>query len=320
MAVYTDITNEELSVFLSNYDVGQLLSYRGIAEGVENSNFMVHTSSGNYILTLYEKRVDSNDLPFFLGLKQHLSSNGFSCPTPIKRKDDGLLGELAGRPAAMVSFLEGVWIRRPQPLHCRAVGEALAQLHASGEGFALTRRNSLTLPDWRPLWDQCVASQGQIDPDLSALVGVSLDELEAQWPAQLPAGVIHADAFPDNVFFIGEKLSGMIDFYFACNDFFAYDLAVCLNAWCFERDHAFNLTKGAALIAGYQAVRALNEGEREALPILAAGAALRFMLTRLYDWVNTPAGSLVVKKDPEEYVRKLRFHREVKSASEYGLG
>jgi len=320
LAVYTDITNEELSVFLSNYDVGQLLSYRGIAEGVENSNFMVHTSSGNYILTLYEKRVDSNDLPFFLGLKQHLSSNGFSCPTPIKRKDDGLLGELAGRPAAMVSFLEGVWIRRPQPLHCRAVGEALAQLHASGEGFALTRRNSLTLPDWRPLWDQCVASQGQIDPDLSALVGVSLDELEAQWPAQLPAGVIHADAFPDNVFFIGEKLSGMIDFYFACNDFFAYDLAVCLNAWCFERDHAFNLTKGAALIAGYQAVRALNEGEREALPILAAGAALRFMLTRLYDWVNTPAGSLVVKKDPEEYVRKLRFHREVKSASEYGLG
>ena len=320
MAVYTDITNEELSVFLSNYDVGQLLSYRGIAEGVENSNFMVHTSSGNYILTLYEKRVDSNDLPFFLGLKQHLSSNGFSCPTPIKRKDDGLLGELAGRPAAMVSFPEGVWIRRPQPLHCRAVGEALAQLHASGEGFALTRRNSLTLPDWRPLWDQCVASQGQIDPDLSALVGVSLDELEAQWPAQLPAGVIHADAFPDNVFFIGEKLSGMIDFYFACNDFFAYDLAVCLNAWCFERDHAFNLTKGAALIAGYQAVRALNEGEREALPILAAGAALRFMLTRLYDWVNTPAGSLVVKKDPEEYVRKLRFHREVKSASEYGLG
>ncbi len=320
MAVYTDITNEELSVFLSNYDVGQLLSYRGIAEGVENSNFMVHTSSGNYILTLYEKRVDSNDLPFFLGLKQHLSSNGFSCPTPIKRKDDGLLGELAGRPAAMVSFLEGVWIRRPQPLHCRAVGEALAQLHASGEGFALTRRNSLTLPDWRPLWDQCVASQGQIDPDLSALVGVSLDELEAQWPAQLPAGVIHADAFPDNVFFIGEKLSGMIDFYFACNDFFAYDLAVCLNAWCFERDHAFNLTKGAALIAGYQAVRALNEGEREALPILAAGAALRFMLTRLYDWVNTPAGSLVVKKDPEEFVRKLRFHREVKSASEYGLG
>ncbi|MEO1748731.1 MAG: homoserine kinase [Pseudomonadota bacterium] len=320
MAVYTDITNEELSVFLSDYDVGQLLSYRGIAEGVENSNFMVHTSSGNYILTLYEKRVDSNDLPFFLGLKQHLSSKGFSCPTPVLRKDGGLLGELAGRPAAMVSFLEGVWIRRPQPLHCRAVGEALAQLHESGEGFALTRRNSLTLPDWRPLWDQCVASEGTIDLGLAALVGASLDELEARWPAQLPAGVIHADAFPDNVFFIGEELSGMIDFYFACNDFFAYDLAVCLNAWCFERDHAFNLTKGAALIAGYQAVRALNEEEREALPILAAGAALRFMLTRLYDWVNTPAGSLVVKKDPDEYVRKLHFHRAVKSASEYGLG
>ncbi|MEO0543790.1 MAG: homoserine kinase [Pseudomonadota bacterium] len=320
MAVYTDITNEELSVFLSDYDVGQLLSYRGIAEGVENSNFMVHTSTGNYILTLYEKRVNRDDLPFFLGLKQHLSENGFSCPNPILRADGGMLGELAGRPAAMVSFLEGVWIRRPQPGHCRALGAALAHLHAAGEGFALTRPNSLTLGDWRPLWEQCLASDGEIDADLTDLVGRSLNDLEANWPSDLPNGVIHADAFPDNVFFIGDELSGMIDFYFACNDFLAYDLAVCLNAWCFERDHAFNLTKGTALLTGYQSVRALEEREIAALPTLAAGAALRFMLTRLYDWVNTPPGSLVVKKDPEEYVRKLRFHREVKSATEYGLG
>ncbi|MEO1701216.1 MAG: homoserine kinase [Pseudomonadota bacterium] len=319
MAVYTDITNEELSLFLNDYDVGQLLSYRGIAEGVENSNFMVHTSTGNYILTLYEKRVDSNDLPFFLGLKEHLSTNGFSCPMPIKRMDGGMLGELAGRPAAMVSFLEGVWIRRPTPLHCRAVGATLAHLHSTAQGFELTRRNSLTVSDWRPLWERCLSSEGNIDTGLTKLVAPLLNDLEKNWPTELPSGVIHADAFPDNVFFIGDDLSGIIDFYFACNDFLAYDLAVCLNAWCFERDHAFNLTKGTALIAGYQSVRQLDEAERAALPTLAVGAALRFMLTRLYDWVNTPVGSLVVKKDPEEYVRKLRFHRGVNHASEYGL-
>ncbi|MEN0000892.1 MAG: homoserine kinase [Pseudomonadota bacterium] len=319
MAVYTDITNEELAVFLKAYDVGQLLSYRGIAEGVENSNFMVHTSAANYILTLYEKRVDSSDLPFFLGLMEHLSANGFSCPTPIKRRGGDMLGELAGRPAAMVSFLEGVWIRRPTAGHCRALGEALAQLHAAGQGFQLQRKNALTLDAWRPLWNDCLQSGETIEPGLVDLVSATLDDLDGNWPADLPAGVIHADAFPDNVFFIGDKLSGMIDFYFACNDFLAYDLAVCLNAWCFERDHAFNLTKGTALLAGYQSVRPLERAEQGALPTLCTGAALRFMLTRLYDWVNTPAGSLVVKKDPQEYVAKIRFHRQIQSPAEYGL-
>ncbi|MEL6922106.1 MAG: homoserine kinase, partial [Pseudomonadota bacterium] len=252
MAVYTDITNDDLAAFLSDYDVGDLLSYRGIAEGVENSNFMVHTSVANYILTLYEKRVNAHDLPFFLGLMDHLSSRGFSCPTPIKRDDGGVLGALAGRPAAMVSFLEGVWIRRPSVANCEALGKALAQLHLASEGFALTRPNALTLKDWRPLWEACLGSKGSIDADLVSLTTSALQHLEADWPSELPTGVIHADAFPDNVFFIGDKLSGIIDFYFACNDFLAYDLAVCLNAWCFERDHAFNLTKGTALLAGYQ--------------------------------------------------------------------
>ncbi|MEL6435967.1 MAG: homoserine kinase [Pseudomonadota bacterium] len=319
MAVYTDITNDDLAAFLSDYNVGALLSYRGIAEGVENSNFMVHTAQGNYILTLYEKRVNADDLPFFLGLKEHLSQKGFNCPTPIKRRDGGMLGTLAGRPAAMVSFLEGVWMRRPTAAHCGEVGRGLAQLHGAGEGFDLKRRNGLTLTDWRPLWEQCQNAGAAIDPDLATLTAGELDRLEAGWPDDLPNGVIHADAFPDNVFFIGDQLSGMIDFYFACNDFYAYDMAVCLNAWCFERDHTFNITKGTALLAGYQSERALEPAEVEALPLLCAGAALRFMLTRLYDWVSTPEGSLVVKKDPEEYVRKMRFHAQVHAAREYGL-
>lgn len=319
MAVYTDINEADLGAFLVQYDVGTLLSYRGIAEGVENSNFLVHTTAGQFILTLYEKRVNRDDLPFFLGLMQHLATHGISCPLPVQRGDGAMLGELAGRPAAMVTFLEGIWLRRPQPIHCAEVGRGLAEMHLAAEGFALTRRNGLTLEDWRPLWEKARDHAGAIDPALATETEALLDRLEAEWPRDLPQGVIHADLFPDNVFFLGDELSGFIDFYFACNDAFAYDIAVCLNAWCFERDHAFNLTKARALLNAYTAVRPLSPAEAEALPVLAAGAALRFMLTRLYDWVMTPAGSLVVKKDPLEYLLKMRFHRAVGSPREYGL-
>ena len=319
MAVYTDINEGDLGAFLADYDVGELQSYRGIAEGVENSNFLVHTTAGQFILTLYEKRVNRDDLPFFLGLMQHLATRGISCPLPVERRDGAILGELCGRPAAMVTFLEGIWLRRPQPVHCAEVGRGLAEMHLAGEGFALTRGNSLTLADWRPLWTKAKDHADAIDPDLVGETETLLDRLEAEWPHNLPQGVIHADLFPDNVFFLGDALSGFIDFYFACNDAFAYDVAVCLNAWCFERDHAFNLTKARAMLKAYNAVRPLAPAEAEALPILSAGAALRFMLTRLYDWVMTPEGSLVVKKDPLEYLAKMRFHMGVKSAREYGL-
>jgi len=319
MAVYTDINETELGAFLADYDVGALQSYRGIAEGVENSNFLVHTTGGQFILTLYEKRVNRDDLPFFLGLMQHLAERGVSCPLPVHRRDGAMLGELAGRPAAMVTFLEGIWLRRPQPVHCAEVGRGLAEMHLAGEGFALTRRNGLTLEDWRPLWEKSKDNADAIDPALRPETEALLERLEAEWPRDLPQGVIHADLFPDNVFFLGDTLSGFIDFYFACNDALVYDIAVCLNAWCFERDHAFNLTKGRALLNAYNEVRPLSEAEIAALPVLSAGAALRFMLTRLYDWVMTPEGSLVVKKDPLEYLGKMRFHRAIRSASEYGL-
>lgn len=319
MAVYTDIAETELAGFLEAYDIGELLSYKGIAEGVENSNFLLHTSSGAYILTLYEKRVNRDDLPFFLGLMRHLSGKGISCPLPVTRKDGQTIGELAGRPAAIITFLEGMWMRRPTVDHCREVGRAMAEMHLAGQDFPMRRQNALSVSGWRPLWEKARDRAGEMEPGLAAEVENDLVFLETNWPAALPSGVIHADLFPDNVFFLGKPLSGIIDFYFACTDLLAYDIAICLNAWCFEKDNAFNLTKGMALLGGYTAVRPLSAEEAEALPILARGSALRFLLTRLYDWLNTPAGSLVVKKDPLEYLRRMRFHRQIGSAEEYGL-
>jgi homoserine kinase type II len=319
MAVYTDISEIELGAFLKNYDIGELLSYKGIAEGVENSNFLLHASSGSYILTLYEKRVNRDDLPFFVSLMQHLQGKGITCPLPVKQKAGTAIGELAGRPAAIVTFLEGMWMRRPTVEHCRAVGAALAAMHLAGEDFPLTRHNALSVGGWRPLWNGSRERADEVEPGFAAETEADLAFLEANWPAHLPRGVIHADLFPDNVFFLGNRLSGLIDFYFACTDLFAYDVAVCLNAWCFEKDYSFNHTKGMALLNGYCAVRPLSRDEALALPVLARGAALRFMLTRLHDWLTVPAGSLVVKKDPMEYVRRMRFHRHIGSAAEYGL-
>ncbi|QPC87024.1 homoserine kinase [Mesorhizobium sp. NBSH29] len=320
MAVYTDIAEGELSAFLQHYDVGDLLSYKGIAEGVENSNFLLHTTSGPYILTLYEKRVDRGDLPFFINLMQHLHASGISCPQPVAQRHGKTIDTLADRPAAIVTFLEGMWMRRPTVDHCRSVGAALAALHLAGTSFGMQRQNALSVAGWRPLWNRASRRAGEVEPGLGAEVETDLTVLENNWPKDLPSGVIHADLFPDNVFFLGGELSGVIDFYFACTDQLAYDVAVCLNAWCFEKDHSFNLTKGKALLSGYTSVKLLSQAEADALPLLAHGAALRFFLTRLYDWQTVPEGSLVVKKDPLEYLRRMRFHRRIVSAAEYGLG
>ncbi|TWC89857.1 homoserine kinase [Rhizobium sp. SJZ105] len=319
MAVYTDITEDDLRNFLIQYDVGSLTSYKGIAEGVENSNFLLHTTKDPLILTLYEKRVEKSDLPFFLGLMQHLAAKGLSCPLPLPRKDGELLGELSGRPAALISFLEGMWLRKPEAKHCREVGKALAAMHLAGEGFEIKRLNALSVDGWKVLWDKSEDRADEVEKGLKQEIRPEIDYLAANWPKDLPAGVIHADLFQDNVFFLGDELSGLIDFYFACNDLLAYDVSICLNAWCFEKDGAYNVTKGKALLEGYQSVRPLSEAELDALPLLARGSALRFFLTRLYDWLTTPAGALVVKKDPLEYLRKLRFHRSISHVAEYGL-
>jgi homoserine kinase type II len=319
MAVYTDVTDEELQQFLAGYDLGALMSYKGIAEGVENSNFLLQTSKGAFILTLYEKRVAAGDLPFFLDLMEHLAAQGLNCPQPVRSRSGEALGRLAKRPAAIVTFLDGVWIRRPSAAHCGAVGEALAQLHLAGADFAMTRRNGLSVEGWRPLFETAEARADTVQAGLREAIETELARLERDWPRDLPQGVIHADLFPDNVFFLGDRLSGLIDFYFACTDALAYDVAVCLNAWCFEPDHSYNMTKGRALLFGYMRRRPLAAPEIAALPMLCRGAALRFLLTRLVDWLEVPPGALVKPKDPLEYYRKLRFHQTNSCARDYGI-
>jgi homoserine kinase type II len=319
MAVYTDVAADELADFLSQYDIGELLSYKGIAEGVENSNFLVHTSNGAYILTLYEKRVAVDDLPYFLSLMAHLAERGVSCPQPAKNRSGEVYATLAGRPAAIINFLEGMWPRRPNATHCAGVGQALAKMHLAGADFPLFRQNPLSVSGWRSLFALASARADTVQAGLSDFIARELDHLDACWPADLPVGVIHADLFPDNVFFLGDKVSGLIDFPFSCNDILAYDIAICLNAWCFEPDHSFNVTKARALLSAYGRERKLSDAEESALPLLARGAALRFLLTRLVDFLNVPAGALVKPKDPLEYVRKLRFQQGVASVRDYGL-
>jgi homoserine kinase type II len=319
MAVYTEVSDEALQGFLAQYDLGAVLSFKGIAEGVENSNFLMHTERGAYILTLYEKRVREGDLPFFVGLMEHLAKRGVTCPQPVRSVSGEALGRLAGRAAAIVTFLDGLWIRRPAARHCASVGEALALMHRAGADFAIKRTNALSIDGWPPLAAAAGPRANDVSPDLAKEIERELAHLREVWPRTLPSGVIHADLFPDNVFFLGDQLSGLIDFYFACNDFLAYDLGICLNAWCFEQDGSFNISRGMALINGYERVRKLTVAEIEALPVLARGSALRFMLTRLVDWLNVPAGARVVPKDPLEYLKKLRFHRSVVSARDYGL-
>jgi homoserine kinase type II len=320
MAVYTDVSDEDIAAFIAEYDLGAVLSLKGIAEGVENSNYLLETEAGRFILTLYEKRVNPADLPFFLGLMTHLVAAGVNTPQPVPARDGKALRELAGKPAVVVTFLDGLSVRRPSVEQCGQLGEALAGLHLAARDFtSYSRVNALGPHGWRPLLERSGPAANTVQAGLYSFADEELMYLESRWPQGLPAGVIHADLFPDNVFFLKGKLSGIIDPYFACNDLLAYDLAICLNAWCFEIDYAFNQTKGRALIAGYEKVRLLLTEEVEALPILCRGSAIRFMLTRLYDWLNVPPGALVKPHDPMAYYRRLRTHQRVVSAAEYGV-
>ena len=319
MAVYTEVSDDALAAFLADYEIGALVAFRGIAEGVENSNYSLRTTGGDYILTLYEKRVDPVELPWFLGLMEHLAEHGITCPRPVPGRDGAALRKLCGRHAAITTFLPGVWPRRVRPEHCGPVGAALAALHLAGAGYAPTRRNALGPEGWAPLLERSRPGANSVQFGLGAELAAALKGILAAWPQGLAVGHIHADLFPDNVFFLEGKLSGLIDFYFAATDIMAYDLAVCLNAWCFEPDLSLNVTKARAMCRAYEAVRPLSAQERAALPVLCQGAAMRFALTRLYDWINTPAGALVTRKDPMEYLRRLRFHLTAPDERAYGL-
>jgi homoserine kinase type II len=319
MAVYTEVPDGDLAQFIAEYDIGEAVSCKGIAEGVENSNYLLKTTKGTFILTLYEKRVKLEDLPFFIGLMQHLAAKGLSCPTPITDREGLALKTLCGRPAALISFLEGMWPRRPTEKHCQALGAALADFHLKGRDFDMRRANNLSVDGWRHLIAATADRADEVEPGLRDKLAAEFAFLEAHWPKGFESGVIHADLFPDNVFFLGDRLSGIIDFYFACTDFLAYDLAVCLNAWCFQQDLSFNVTKAKLMFESYRRLRPIPEAELQAMPILARGAALRFLLTRLYDWLNHPPGAFVKPKDPMEYIRKLRFHQSARDIGAYGL-
>jgi homoserine kinase type II len=319
LAVYTEVPDDEMAAFVARYGIGDLLSAKGIAEGVENSNYYLHAEAGSFILTLFEKRTKPADLPFFLGLMEHAAAKGVACPRPVRDTSGNALGQLAWKPATIVTFLDGVSTKRPRAEHCATVGAELARLHLATADYAGTRPNALSVTDWRPLVAKVGERADEVALGMAEDLADELDVLERAWPAGLPSGVIHADLFPNNVLFLGDQVSGLIDFYFACEDAYVYDLAICVNAWCFEPDGALNVTKSRALIEGYTAVRPLSRAERDALPLMARGSAMRFLATRLYDWIHTPAGALVKKLDPLEYWKKNRFHRRVTSAAEYGL-
>jgi homoserine kinase type II len=319
MAVYTEVTDDALSAFLADYDLGKLVAFRGIAEGVENSNYSLRTTTGDYILTLYERRVDPADLPWFLGLMEHLARRGISCPLPVHARDGRALRELAGRNAAITTFLPGAWPRRVRQEHCGPLGAALAAMHLAGQDYQPARRNALGPDDWPQLLDRSRTRAEEVQPGLATELDSALGAILSAWPIDLPTGHIHADLFPDNVFFLEGKVSGLIDFYFAATDTLAYDVAVCLNAWCFEPDVSLNVTKSRRLLDGYCKVRPLSAAEMHALPVLCRGSALRFALTRLFDWLHTPDGALVTRKNPLEYVRRLRFHFTAPNERAYGL-
>ena len=328
MAVYTPLERADIDAFLLGYNVGTLVSFKGITEGVENTNYLLVTNQQGkqvrYILTIYEQRVDPADLPFFLNLTEHLAQRGIVCPMPIIGNDGEKIQRIKQKPAALIQFLEGAGSPHITPYHMTLTGELIARMHLAAADFTMKRRNALSLDGWQALCDKFSARADEISPGLQKLVSDEMDYVKSHWPADLPGGVVHADIFPDNVFFIDgntdqPQLSGIIDFYFACNDFWIYDLLICMNAWCFDHGRQFVKERAKALFDAYRNVREITPVEREAMPVLARGACMRFLSTRAYDWLNRVPGALVNPKDPMEYVAKLRFHQSVSRWQDYGI-
>ncbi len=318
MAVYTHVTPEELNTFLVPYGIGPVRSFKGIAEGVENSNFLLRTEKASYILTLYEKRVTAEDLPYFLSLMNFIADKGIPGAKPITPKNGKPLGQLCGRPAALIEFLDGVSADPPNLAQCENAGAALAELHLGALEFSEIRANAMGLEAWGALLRAAAPRADEVQTGLGDLLKGELLTIAAKWPTDLPQGVIHADLFPDNVLFVGDQVSGLIDFYFACTDMLTYDLGIMINAWCFDRQGGFEPEKSTALLRGYQAKRKLSKEERDALPLLAHGAALRFILTRLTDWLARDPTALVTPKDPLALLPHLAFHGKANSPSVYG--
>ena len=320
MAVYTKLSENNLKDFFSKYNLGKLLKFQGIQEGIENSNYFVKTDSGKFILTIYEKRVEEKDLPFFMGLMKNIFNENFPSPEPIINKNGNYITEILGKKAAVVSFLEGASKKNLTPDNCYEVGIYTAKLHMITKNLNIKRTNRLSVNSWRLIYRKIQRDCSKIYPDLTKIIERNLEVIEDQWPKNIPRGIIHADLFPDNIFFKGSKLTGIIDFYFSCYDFYALEIAICLNALCFEGKNenlSFNVTKAKKFIDGYSSIRKLTEEEKESLKILCHGAAMRFLLTRVFDYLNFTEDALVKIKDPVEYLKRLEFHNSVKDYQDY---
>ena len=320
MAVYTKLSENNLKDFFSKYNLGKLLKFQGIQEGIENSNYFVKTDSGKFILTVYEKRVEEKDLPFFMGLMKNIFNENFPSPEPIINKNGNYITEIFGKKAAVVSFLEGASKKNLTPDNCYEVGIYTAKLHMITKNLNIKRTNRLSVNSWRLIYRKIQRDCSKIYPDLTKIIERNLEIIEDKWPKNIPRGIIHADLFPDNIFFKGSKLTGIIDFYFSCYDFYALEIAICLNALCFEGKNenlSFNVTKAKKFIDGYSSIRKLTEEEKESLKILCHGAAMRFLLTRVFDYLNLTEDALVKIKDPVEYLKRLEFHNSVKNYQDY---
>lgn len=319
MAVYTHIDEARLKELLTKYDIGELVSYKGIAEGVENTNYFVETDRARFVLTIFEKRVAPEDLPFYIDFMRHLKKKGVPCPDILLTRDNRTISVIENKPAVIATFLDGEWPKQVLQHHCLTLGTTVGHMHKAVKDFTMKRRNTLSLPAWRALISACQDKADTVEKGLYASLKAEIDFLEKAWPKYLPRGAVHADLFVDNVFFNGERLSGVIDFYFACTEYFSYDLMLTVNSWCFDRLGTFDKDKTAAILGQYNKVRPFTKSELRALPIFGRGAAMRIIATRLYDWLNPVPGAVVKAKDPMEHVRILRFHQSVTSAADYGL-
>ena len=320
MAVYTQLSEKEVNNLFSKYELGKVLKFEGIKEGIENTNYFIKTEKNKFILTIYEKRVEEKDLPFFIGLMKNLHNSNFKCPEPIINKNGNYISEILGKKACVVSYINGFSKKNLNPQNCFEIGVATAKLHKITEKLTSKRVNKLSLHSWKLLFTKIENECAKINKDLPKIIKNSLIEIEKNWPKNLPSGIIHADLFPDNIFFEDEKFMGIIDFYFSCNDFFAFEIAICLNALCFDglkENLSFNVTKAKRFIEGYSSIRRLQENEKKCLKVLSQGAAMRFLLTRVFDYLNLVEGALVTVKDPIEYLKRLEFHNNVKNFEDY---
>ena len=320
MAVYTQLNQNKIEEILSNYNLGKLDSFKGIEEGIENTNYFLSVNKKKLILTVYEKRVKSEDLPFFSNLMSSLNKANFKCPAPVRNNNNSTITNFNGKKLMIVSFLEGKAKSNLSPENCKAIGIETAKMHELTKNFKIKRHNDLSINSWRSLFDTVKDQCSTLHKDLPKLIEENLDSVEKNWPKDLPKGIIHADLFHDNIFFNKDKFSGIIDFYFSCEDFFAFEIAICFNALCFDgakENLSFNVTKAKSFIDGYSSVRKLSDPEKQSIKVLSQGAALRFLLTRVFDALNTVEGAIVKVKDPIEYLQRLEFHKNAKNHEDY---